>query len=149
MQDSHIRQEDILKYKNIFFKGHLAYRKIPSVLNKYHVLLMPYSKKVYVRSDNLETGRFMSPLKLFEYLAAGKIIIASDLKVYKHILNRKNSILIDSENFKKWAKKIDYVFNNINNFNLMKKESYNTAKKYTWAVRAKKIINYCSSNQVL
>ena len=146
LQNSHIRQEDILKYKNIFFKGHLSYRKIPSVLNKYHVLLMPYSKKVYVRSDNLETGRFMSPLKLFEYLAAGKIIIASDLEVYKHILNKKNSILIDSRNFKNWANKINYVFNNINNFNLMKKESYNTAKKYTWVVRAQKIINYYSSN---
>jgi hypothetical protein len=146
LENSYIRQEDIFKYKNIFFKGHLSYRKIPSVLSKYHVLLMPYSKKVYVRSDNLETGRFMSPLKLFEYLAAKKIIIASDLEVYKHILNKNNSILIDSEDFKNWAKKINYVFNNINNFNLIKKESYNTAKKFTWLARAQKIIKYYSSN---
>jgi hypothetical protein len=146
LQNSHINQKDILKYKNIFFKGHLSYNKIPSVLNRYHILLMPYSRKVYVRSSNLETGRFMSPLKLFEYLAAGKIIIASNLEVYKHVLNKKNSILIDSDDFKKWAKKINYVFSNINNFNLMRKESYNTAKKYTWFFRAQKIVDYYNNN---
>ena len=31
----------------------------------------------------------MSPLKMFDYLAAGKIIIASNLKVYSHILKNK------------------------------------------------------------
>ena len=146
LQNSHIKKEDILKYGNIYIKGHLPYKKISSVLSRYHILLMPYSKKVYVRSSNLETGKFMSPLKLFEYLAARKIIIASNLEVYKHILNKKNSILIDSEDFKQWAKKIHYVFSKINKFNLMRKESYNTAKKYTWHIRVQKIINYYRNN---
>ena len=28
----------------------------------------------------------MSPLKMFDYLASGRIIIASNLKVYSHVL---------------------------------------------------------------
>ena len=73
---------------------------------------MPYSDKVYVRSSNLETGKYMSPLKLFEYMAAKKIIIARDLKVYSHILNNKNSILISSSNAQNWSTKIKFIFKN-------------------------------------
>ena len=43
-------------------------------------------ENVFVRSKNLDTAKYMSPLKLFEYLAMSKIIIASKLKVYSHIL---------------------------------------------------------------
>ena len=41
-------------------------------MSKYHVLLMPYLNKVSVRSSNLDTSKYMSPLKLFEYLAMSK-----------------------------------------------------------------------------
>ena len=80
---------DFKNYKNVFYKGYIKYNKIPSILNKYHVVLMPYSKKVLGRGKNLEIGKYMSPMKLFDYLASGKIIIASKLKVYSHILNKK------------------------------------------------------------
>ena len=44
---------------------------------------------------------------MFDYMASGKIIIASDLKVYKHILkNRVNSILIDPDKINSWLKSI-------------------------------------------
>ena len=77
-------------------------------MSKYDVVLMPYQDKVAARSNNLEISKFMSPLKLFDYLASCKIIIASDLKVYTHILrNNFNSILIDYNNINLWCKKLD------------------------------------------
>ena len=53
------------------------------MLSKYDVLLMPYEEKVMVNSKSLNTSKYMSPLKMFDYLAAGKIIISSNQKVLR------------------------------------------------------------------
>ena len=36
------------------------------------VLLMPYEKTVRVNSENLNTAKYCSPLKMFDYLASKK-----------------------------------------------------------------------------
>ena len=41
---------------------------------------MPYLNNVNVNSENLEVGKYMSPLKMFDYLASGRVIFASNLK---------------------------------------------------------------------
>ena len=104
--------------KNVIYKGYIKYNKIPKVLKRYEVVLMPYSNKVFGRGKNLEIGRYMSPMKLFDYLASGNIIIASKLDVYRHILNKKNSILVDEDKIEQWVNQINLVFNNLKNLNI-------------------------------
>ena len=71
---------------------------------------MPYQKKIGVLIKNTKVEKYFSPLKMFDYMASGKIIIASDLKVYKHILKNKiNSILIDPDKISLWIKSIKNV----------------------------------------
>ena len=49
----------------------------------------------------------MSPLKMFDYLAAGKIILASNLNVYSHILkNNYNCYLTEKNEEKYWIELI-------------------------------------------
>ena len=58
---------------------------------------MPYQTKVSINSDNFndDISQFISPLKMFEYLATGIPIISSDLKVLREILkDQKNSLLV-------------------------------------------------------
>lgn len=130
------------KQKNLKFFDHLKYNQIPLVMNKYNVLIMPYLKNVSVRSHNLDTGKYMSPLKLFEYLACGKIILASKLDVYSHILkNGYNSILIPVDQPQIWIKKIYEVFNNIEKYKHLKNNSLKCVKKYSWDLRVKKIFH--------
>ena len=64
---------------------------------------MPYQNKVKGRSSiNLE--KYMSPLKMFDYLASRMIIIASDLDVYKHILkNNFNCKLVNVNDDNNWS----------------------------------------------
>jgi len=140
--NSNLKLNEIKKYKNVIYKGFAKYKDIPQILSRYNVLLLPYSKKVYVRSKNIEVGRYMSPMKLFDYLASKKIIIASNLKVYSHILNSKNSVLINPNRLKTWAKKIELIFYDTSKYSHLKKNSFKTAEKYTWALRIKKILNF-------
>ena len=132
----------IKKNKNILFKGHVPYSKIPKVLSNYEIAIMPYREKVFVRSKKLEVSKTMSPLKMFDYLANKMVIIASDLKVYNHILiNNFNSILIKPNNFVGWEKALTKI-NNQKFKNKLKKNAYLTALKYSWKNRAIKIINF-------
>lgn len=129
--------------KNLIINDYVEYKKIPYILKSAEFLLMPYPKKVGVLMRGINVQKYISPLKMFEYLAAKKIIFASQNSAYRHILiNNFNSIIIEPENKKKWIKMIEYVVNNKSKFNKLKKNSFKTAKKYTWEVRSKKIENF-------
>ena len=116
-----------------------SYKYIPKILMSSKYLLLPYSNKVSVNSKNLEVSNFMSPLKMFDYLASGKVIIASNLKVYSHVLkNNFNCLMPKKNDLKSWI----YLMNNISkqnkNLNYLRKNALNTALKYTWDKRIKK-----------
>ena len=54
---------------------------------------MPYSSGVTIR-DETEAGEFTSPLKLFEYMAAGKPIVATGVPSVLEILAREKIQLL-------------------------------------------------------
>lgn len=141
-ENSNYDEEYLKKYKNIKYHGYIEYRKIPEILKKYQLLLMPYSKKVYVRAKNIEAGKYMSPMKLFDYMASNRLILASRINVYLHILNERNSILIKSQSPEYWAKKIIYVLKNYRKLRFLKKNAYKKVKNFTWEKRADKILNF-------
>ena len=127
--------------KNVKFYDFVKYNKVPSILNTYHVALMPYGNKVIGRMQNINLVNYMSPLKMFDYLASQNIIIASKLKVYDHILkHKKNSIIIENE--KDWENWIELIFKSPKKFSYIKKNAFKTAKKFTWKNRATKIVNF-------
>jgi glycosyltransferase involved in cell wall biosynthesis len=135
--------------KNLFFKGYVTYKHIPKILLSSKILLLPYQNNVYVNSQDLEVSTFMSPLKLFEYLASKKIILASRLKVYSHILkNNFNCFLISPENYPEWKCKLGKIINNLNHYSYLGRNAYQTAKKYTWKKRTDLIINYYKKKEM-
>ena len=76
---------------------------------------MPYSKN-YGRG-NIEISDSISPLKMFEYMASKKIILASNLKVYSHILKHNyNALLIEPDNIDKWSENIKKIFKKENKY---------------------------------
>jgi len=141
--DSNLKKSQITKLKNLRMHNFKSYRYIPNILMSSKYLLLPYSNKVSVNSKNLEISNYMSPLKMFDYLASGKIIIASNLKVYSHILKSNfNCLMPKKNNLESWIK----LINNISNKNIkldhLGKNALNTASKFTWDKRIKKIDNY-------
>jgi len=128
------------KLKNIKFFNYAKYSKISKILSNYDVALMPYSKKNYGRG-NIEISDSISPLKMFEYMASKKIILASNLKVYSHILKHNyNALLIEPDNIDKWSENIKKIFKKENKYSKLKINAFNTVKKYTWYKRAKIIL---------
>ncbi len=133
--------------KNIKLKGYVEYFKIKDVLNKYHVALMPYEKKISARSSNLEIARYISPLKMFDYFSAGNIILSSKVRALDHILKHNvNSFIINNNNLNNWKFLINKIFRNTSKFEYIKYNAFSTSKKYSWKKRSKKLLNFLSTN---
>lgn len=110
----HIPKKDLLKYIEIA-----------------DVLVLPNSAK-----DKMSL--YTSPIKMFEYMASKRPILASDLPSIKEVLtHKKNAILFKSDNEKDLAKKIQSVFS-MDCKNLVE-NAYKEANKYTWDGRARNI----------
>lgn len=126
------------KINNINFYGYISHHEVSKLIFKSDVLLMPYAKGISIGSNNIDSSRWMSPLKMFEYMASGKPIISSDLPVLREVLkNEYNAYLVKSKNVNDWISVIEKAFKNkkigINALNDFK-------KKYTWEIRSKRIV---------
>ena len=73
-------EEALADYKNVIFTGLIPYDLVPQYLNLCDVLLSPHQ----VPKDESFIG---SPTKLYEYMACGKIIIASDLDQISDVIS--------------------------------------------------------------
>ena len=84
----HIMDIELVFFQNMIFMGFISYEKLTKkliIIKSFNALSI---KKISVLIKNSNVESYFSPLKMFDYMAAGKIIIASDLKVYKHILKQ-------------------------------------------------------------
>ena len=130
---------------NIYLKPFVQQSKVPQILIKSDLLLLPYSKKVYISSDtkSSDNSKFMSPLKLFESLASGTPILCSNIKVLREVLkNQYNSILINKFDTKKeWIEKIKKVSKNYQKLKFISQNALVTSKRYSWMKRSATFIN--------
>jgi len=65
------------KYKNVFFKGDIHYSKLPLIMQTFSVAIMPHKINSFTES--------MNPLKIYEYLAAGKPVVTTDVAGVQNI----------------------------------------------------------------
>jgi glycosyltransferase involved in cell wall biosynthesis len=64
----------------VTFTGIVEPARVPALLRQARVLALP-------NPESAISSRFTSPLKLFEYMAAGRAIVASDLPAIREILH--------------------------------------------------------------
>lgn len=139
-EDNIINWKKELEFDNVTFHGFVP----PSDLDRYKlgfdVLLAPYQRNVKTAGGK-NTVKWMSPLKIFEYMAAGKAIIASDLPAIREILSdEENALLCNPEKLDEWLKSLK----NLRDASLREKLGENAltkfAEKYSWENRAQKIM---------
>lgn len=136
-----LRNEKISRdfLSNFNIHKYVNYSQVPKILCEADILLMPYENKVSINAKDLNTAQYCSPLKMFEYLASGKIIISHGLPGISEILkNNTDSILLNKINFYELKKGIDLALKkNTLNFNYFAKKK---AGSFTWDIRADKIV---------
>lgn len=79
--------------ENVQVMGFTPNAELPRYQAACDVLLAPYEERVAASSGG-DIARYLSPLKLFEYLACGRPIVCSDLPALREILHPGNAILL-------------------------------------------------------
>jgi len=107
------RMEDLSYWKrkphrsNVYFHGHQSPAAVQSFYRSFDLVLAPYQTRVACAGGIGDIGRWASPMKLFEYMAHGKAIIASELPVLREILiDRVNCLLCPPDDRAAWEKAI-------------------------------------------
>ncbi len=122
--------------KNIKILGQKPHREIPSFLRAADALILPNSAKEAISVS------YTSPLKLFEYMASRKPIIASDLPSIREVLNERNSILVKPDDAEALAGGIKKALEDVAFSDRISQTAFENAREYTWRKRAAKIIRF-------
>src|SRR3989344_627022 len=128
-----IRREDI---KNVRLEGYRPYKEMPLYQKAADCLVLTSSLK------NDDSKFFTSPLKLFEYMASGRPIVASDTPSVREILNESNSILVLPDDSESMLKGIRSALYDHALAERLASKAREEVLLYDWNVRAKKILEF-------
>jgi len=123
-----------LKLDNrIVFVGSVPHQSVSDYLNASDLLILPYSRNNF-------TEYLTSPLKLFEYMAVKKPIIATKVGCFKGILkNGENALLVEPDNPKALLEGVKRILKDEELAKRIAKNAYEDSKKYTYDERMSKI----------
>ena len=127
--------------KNLGDEDHIPFRKVANVMRKCDVLLMPYQKQVSINLSAHDTVNWMSPLKMFDYMASGVPFISSDLPVLREILHdEQNCLLAGPDNIDEWITAIQKLQTDAFLREVLGRNSMEEIRKeYNWQKRANTI----------
>ncbi len=122
---------------NVRLLGHKSQKELPDFYKEADILILPMTGK------ETHTAKYASPSKLFEYMASGKPIIASDLNSIREILTNDDSILFfEPDNSEDLINKIKFLSSNPDLMIKLSTKSKDLAKEYSWNNRVEKILNH-------
>ncbi len=86
------------------------------------------------------TSAWMSPMKMFEYMATGRLIIASDLPVLREVLNERNAALCPPDDPGAWRLAAEKAANDPSWRTGLGQQARVEVAKYSWKRRAERIL---------
>lgn len=134
---------------NVIFHGHVPHSVLSDFYRQFTVVLAPYQQKVAIHGGTGNTSGFMSPLKIFEYMAWGKAMIVSDFPVLREVLREgENALLVAPDDVNGWHE----ALKRLRNDSKLVHQMGGTAKidleaRYSWSVRTKSILKHMQVSQ--
>lgn len=127
---------------NILFYGFIQNGNLKNYYQKFDIVLAPYQRTVQVAGDRGDTSKWMSPMKIFEYMSYRKAIISSDLPVLREVLvHEENSLLCIPDDIESWDIALRRLINdNFLRVKLGDRAYQDLCEKYTWNIRVKNIL---------
>jgi glycosyltransferase involved in cell wall biosynthesis len=118
----------------VFFVGRVPYNELAKYLKVADAFVAPFPDTEHYR-------HYMSPIKLFEYMAVGKPVIASDLPSIKEVLG-KYGFYFTPENMNEFIAAVNTVCDENDLNQEYTEDLLGHSRQYTWDKRAKNIIEF-------
>ena len=127
---------------NITITGFVSPNRVWDYLCAGDVLLMPYANRVAVSGGGGDTSKFASPMKMFEYMAAGRPILASTLPVLQEVLHHgQNALLLPYDDPQAWVDALRALHADGALADSLGRQARHDVRQYTWERRAKRILD--------
>ncbi len=123
---------------NVVFHGHIINREVPARMCDMDILLLPNQERLDCEGEDI--GKFTSPLKMFEYMASGRVQLASDLPILREVLDDSNAYLADYADENKWLEAINSIRNDKETAILKAEKARKDVEQYTWRNRARRML---------
>jgi glycosyltransferase involved in cell wall biosynthesis len=119
-----------------FFAGPRSYREIPLWLRAADVVVLTGTKHSEIST------RYTSPLKLFEYMASGRPIVASDIPSFRDVLSTDTALFAEPDNPSALASAIVEAVENTAASARRVQAARAQAEHYSWGKRGAKILSF-------
>lgn len=141
-------KEDIAYYKDytqkrniedrIIFAGNVPHKDIDMHMKACDCLVAPYPK-----TDHY--SYYMSPMKIFEYMASGRPMIVTDLPSIRELVDERTAVFVPPGESKALASAVEKIVNNKElAYTLATNARIDAEEKYTWKRRARIILSKIS-----
>jgi glycosyltransferase involved in cell wall biosynthesis len=137
--DVESRKREAGDLKNVHFIGFVPNAELPLYQAACDVFLMPYTSKV-AGSSGTDIAEFTNPLKMFEYLACGRPILASDLLILREILTDENAVILPSGDLDTWVQTLLRLHSEPLTRKRLGNAGKDTAALYSWENRALRVL---------
>ena len=139
-------RERTIAIPNIIYHGHVPHAETRRYLASMDVVLAPYQRVVLGSGGGggaANLADWMSPLKIFEYMAEGKAILSSDLPVLREVLvDRGNALLRGPEDIAGWADGLSTLETDARlRARIGAQGKRDLLERYTWNQRARAIMD--------
>lgn len=138
------RPADVEAYRtragaNVTFTGFKPNAELPGWQAAADVLLMPYGKTI-AGSGGGNSAEICSPMKLFDYLAAGRAILSSDLPVIREVLDADCARFAPPENPAGWSGALAPLLADAGLRERLGAEARRRAAGFDWRARQQRIL---------
>jgi glycosyltransferase involved in cell wall biosynthesis len=117
----------------VTFTGMVGPRDVTARLEPADVLVLP-------NPATAASERYTSPLKLFEYLAMGRPIVASDLPAFREVVRHgDNALLFEPGSARALAAAVRTVVGSPQLAASIARRAFETARDYSWDARAERL----------
>ncbi|NMB90140.1 MAG: glycosyltransferase family 4 protein [Chloroflexi bacterium] len=121
--------------ENVTLTGFIDNRRLPLYQAAADVLLMPYERAI-AGSSGGNSAEICSPMKMFDYLAAGRAIVSSDLPVLHEVLHPGNAVFCPPEDLPAWQAALAALRDDPELRRRLGAQAAADAARYTWRDRA-------------
>ena len=125
---------------NVTFHGLLSRKDLPLAQAACDILLMPYAKHI-AGSGGGNSAEICSPMKMFEYMAAGRCIQSGDLPVIHEILDGSCAVFSEPEDPDSWENGLRTLLSDAALREKLGAEVKHRSAAYTWQKRAEIYLN--------
>jgi glycosyltransferase involved in cell wall biosynthesis len=130
------RYRSLARTENLFMVPAVPHCEVPALLLSADLLLMPYTRAV-------PTHKYMSPLKMFEYMATGRPIVAPRLGPITEVLSDDCAYLYESESSDDFIRAIREATSAPEENALRARRALElVTREYTWEKRAERVLAY-------